>query len=91
MGRTYAAICNECGSAFEVSEGSGMAAMPLHCNQCGREWWWEFGPGGPITDEQPTRECLCGGAFTEEAPPRCPSCRSRNLRHDPNQPEVLYD
>jgi len=23
-----------------------MIAMPFHCEQCGKEWWWEFGPQG---------------------------------------------
>ncbi len=52
MGRSYGAICNECGSAFEVSESSGMIAMPLHCDRCG-ERWWEFGPAGSIVEDQP--------------------------------------
>lgn len=43
MGYSYGAICNECGTTFEVNEGSGMSAMPFHCNRCGKEWWWEFG------------------------------------------------
>jgi hypothetical protein len=51
VGYTYGAICNECGTAFEVNEGSGMIAMPFHCNRCGKEWWWEFGPGGPVGKE----------------------------------------
>ncbi len=33
MGHSYGAICNECGTSFEVNEGSGMVAMPFHCDQ----------------------------------------------------------
>lgn len=90
MGRCYGAICNECGTRFEVNEGSGMIAMPLHCDACGKEWSWEFGEGGPVEEPDPPT-CECGGRFTTDAPPRCPSCRSANLAHDPNGYEVLYD
>ena len=48
MGQGYGALYNECGERFEVNEGSGMIAMPFHCDLCGKEWWWEFGPGGPM-------------------------------------------
>ena len=37
MGKSYGAICNACGTTFEVNEGSGMIAMPLHCDRCGSE------------------------------------------------------
>ena len=48
MGRGYQAICARCDTTVEVHEGSGMYAMPFRCEECGREWWWEFGPGGPM-------------------------------------------
>lgn len=91
MGRSYGAICNRCGEAFEVNEGSGTMAMPLHCDGCGREWWWNFGPGGPIGTERPARKCRCGGTFTSSAPLRCPICGSKDLRHDPDHEEAIYD
>lgn len=50
-GPCYDAICMECGTKFSVSEGSGMIAMPFHCEDRGRESWWEFGPGGPMDKE----------------------------------------
>jgi hypothetical protein len=30
MGHAYDAFCKECGTKFEVSEGSGMIAMQFH-------------------------------------------------------------
>ena len=91
MGHTYSVICNECGGRFEVSEGSGMIAMPFHCERCGKEWWWEFGPGGPMGKEAEPPRCECGGTFDADAPPRCPECRSRRWRRDPDGFEMLYD
>lgn len=91
MGKAYGAICNACETRFQVSEGSGMTAMPFHCDQCGREWWWEFGPGDPMGKEPNSPQCKCGGRFTADSPARCPNCRSKNFGRDPDEPEVLYD
>lgn len=90
MGYTYGVICKQCDEHFEVNDGSGMIAMPLHCDRCGKEWWWEFGPGGPIGEPDPL-PCECGGSYTDDSPPRCPNCRSADLRRDPDRYEVLYD
>jgi DNA-directed RNA polymerase subunit RPC12/RpoP len=84
-------ICNECGTKFEVNEGSGMIAMPFHCHRCGKEWWWECGEGEPTGKEPEPPSCECGGTFTGDAPPRCPRCRSKDLRRDPEGSEILYD
>jgi predicted Zn-ribbon and HTH transcriptional regulator len=90
VGRGHQAICKQCGTEVEVNEGSGMIAMPFRCEDCGKEWWWDFGPGGP-TRKPDSPPCGCGGRFTEDAPPRCPSCRSTELEPDPNGFEVMYD
>ena len=90
MGRSFSAICNSCETRFEVNEGSGMIAMPLRCDRCGSEWWWEFGDSGPLGEPNPPA-CPCGGSFTQEAPPRCLECRSTDLRHDPDGFEIIYD
>lgn len=90
MGYRFGAICNECGERFDVNEGSGMIAVPLHCDRCGKEWWWEFGAGGPKGKPEPP-PCACGGTFTMSSPPRCPNCRSKDLRRDPDGYEILYD
>jgi hypothetical protein len=90
MGVGYQAICNRCDEKFPVHEGSGMIAMPFHCNTCGREWWWEFGSGGPLGEPEPPG-CECGGTFTASAPSRCPRCRSPEFRRDSEAPQILYD
>lgn len=91
MGHTFEAICKACETRFEVSEGSGMIAMPYHCENCGKEWWWEFGPGGPTGKEPNPPTCECGGTFSLDAPPRCPACRSTDLERDPNGMSMIYD
>lgn len=42
-------------------------------------------------DDPPDWTCECGGWFTEVAPPRCPKCRSTDLRRDPEAAMTLYD
>lgn len=91
MGEAYDAICKECQTSFSVSEGSGMIAMPYHCERCGKEWWWEFGPGGPMDKEPNPPTCECGGTFSLEARPRCPACRSADFERDPSGMSMIYD
>jgi predicted Zn-ribbon and HTH transcriptional regulator len=91
MGYSYGAACKNCGMKFEVNEGSGMSAMPFHCDRCGQEWSWEFGPGDPMGKLPNPPACACGGSFTVEASPRCPSCRSTELDKDPDGTSILYD
>lgn len=107
MGEFYDALCNDCGTKFEVCEGSGMNAMPLHCTQCGKEWTWNFGddpvpwvmdygprPGDFIITNAEGPDpppCECGGTFRVDASPRCPNCRSTNFRRDPLGRMGLYD
>ena len=35
--------------------------------------------------------CACGGAYSLEAPPRCPQCHSADLTDDPDGPGIVYD
>jgi len=91
MGRGYQAICAHCETTVEVHEGSGMHAMPFRCEGCGREWWWEFGPGGPMDKEADPPPCDCGGMFKSDAPPRCPKCGSLELQPDPDGLSMIYD
>ncbi len=90
MGHAYDAICRHCGTRFEVSEGSGIA-MPFHCDRCGKEWWWEFGPGGPMDKQANPPPCDCGGTSVAEAPPRCPHCCSPDFEGDPDGTSLIYD
>ena len=91
MGYGYGAICQECQTKFDVNEGSGMTAMPFHCESCGKEWWWKFGPDGPFEMEADPPACECAGVFKVDAPPRCPKCRSTSFVRDPDEIEFLYD
>ena len=75
---------------LQVNEGPGMYSMPLRCSTCGKEWWWNFGPGGPSGRPKPPR-CECGGRFTQSAPPRCPKCGSTDVERDPEGDEIMYD
>ncbi len=90
MGRGYQAICMKCLTSIETNDGAGMASMPLRCETCGKEWSWNFGPGGPVGEPDPP-PCECGGRFTSNAPPRCPKCRSTDLERDPDGYEVTND
>ena len=91
MGYGYDAICKGCGTKFPVHEGSGMIAIPFHCDGCGKEWWWEFGDGGPMGKQADPPPCECGGRFMVEAPPRCPECRSAEFDRDPEGESMIYD
>lgn len=90
MRKQFGAICNQCGASFEVNDGPGMIAMPLHFDRCGKVWWWEFGFHGPTGDPK-APPCDCGGIYMEDARPLSPSCGSAEWKHDPGQPEVMYD
>jgi predicted Zn-ribbon and HTH transcriptional regulator len=83
MGHAYDVFCKECGATFPVSEGSGMIAMPFHCDRCGTEWWWAAGTRGPMGKEAHPPRCDCGGTFTVEASARCPRCGSKEFERDP--------
>lgn len=92
MGRSYGAICNDCGTEFQVNDGPSMIAIPLRCEACGHEEWFMFGLDGPIPDEYPSDPCKkCGGAMSDEAPHRCPKCRSTDFRRDETAGEIMYD
>ncbi len=91
VGRGYGAICASCGTKCDVHDGPGMIAMPFRCGQCGKEWWWHFGPELPIGKEPNPPACECGGTFISEAPPRCPACRSTDFVRDPDAEQSIYD
>jgi hypothetical protein len=37
VGRSFGAICDECGARFTVNDGGGFAFHLLHCDKCGKE------------------------------------------------------
>ncbi len=90
-GSYYQAICKRCSTSLKVRNGPGMYSMPLRCKRCGKEWWWEFGLGGPFVNTADPPPCKCGGTFTEAAPARCPRCRSLEWDRDPEGMEIIYD
>jgi len=54
-------------------------------------------PDSPLTEEEyhsivegMAGDHDCGGHFTLDAPPRCPKCGSRDVRKDPDVPDVSY-
>ncbi len=55
-------------------------------------------PDPPLTEEEyyaiveeVAGDHSCGGHFCIDAPPRCPKCRSADIREDPKAPQVNYD
>lgn len=91
MGTAFDAICSDCGARFQVSDGAGMTAMPLHCDICGKEHWVEHDAGVPLTKIGEPPACKCGGIFKEDAPARCPECRSTSYEGDPDGMTIMYD
>ena len=73
MGRTLGIKCPRCGKKFEWSTGSGfLEVAPLHCDKCGKEKEWN--KYDMVTDGD--LDCPCGGTFTDDAPIRCPKCKT---------------
>lgn len=73
MGRTLTLKCPHCGRKFDWNTGSGfMEIETLHCDKCGKEKEWN--KFDMVTDGD--LDCPCGGAFTDEAPIRCPMCKT---------------
>ena len=55
-------------------------------------------PGPPISEEEyhAAVEAFlgkhrCGGRFRFDAPPRCPKCRSIDIKYDEGGPTIMYD
>lgn len=40
---------------------------------------------------EPDRSCACGGTLRQDAPIRCPACRSTAFERDPTVPEMRVD
>ncbi len=101
MGSSYAATCNACGHEFEFNDGPSMMAAQLRCDQCGKDEWIRLDAMPPALrsyDYDPAddpdskvNKCRCGGTFTQEAPPRCPRCRSADLKYNENALTACYD
>ena len=92
MGHNCTAVCLECGESFIVEHGHGFHFVGLRCVDCGKRKHIKL----ELIDSQPGKnaeelasKCRCGGKFTDDAPPRCPKCRSKNVQED--EPHILFD
>ncbi|MDD5172139.1 MAG: hypothetical protein PHF60_03835 [Candidatus ainarchaeum sp.] len=84
MGVELAATCKECSAKFRIMEGGGEAFTILRCDKCGKEKYMHLiklnlRRADIKTIEKAAGKCDCGGRNTSDAPPRCPSCKSKNL------------
>jgi hypothetical protein len=88
MGQLLKATCKICGFSFKMKDGGGFNFCLVRCDRCGRSKSVEFEerPGNAaeyrsaqIKSEREAGECICGGAFTLDAPPRCPKSRSDQI------------
>jgi predicted Zn finger-like uncharacterized protein len=91
MGEAYNAECGDCGQAFRVVDGSGIFFGVVRCTKCGRSKairreQTRYGELRPFKSR-----CRCGGQFTETALPRCPKCRSLNLREAADPHRIMFD
>jgi hypothetical protein len=94
MGHSIGCICNQCGRRWEDQVGGGMSYMLLRCEKCGATSSLSFDrfekmPIFNFNDETTPKKngknpynCKCGGNKTEEAPLRCPKCKSLDYRED---------
>ena len=90
---TYDARCNTCGYEFGLGVGGTKFNAGLRCDTCGELILIDNGSHnrGRIEDyktyyekhyadmEKKAGYCSCGGKFKNDAPPRCPKCRSTDI------------
>ena len=84
MGQTIRTICLSCEHEFDHDYGGGFEYDQLLCDQCGKEYGVE--KNKILTNQI---QCRCGGVFTITAKPRCPKCRSIDLKE--KEVLVYYD
>lgn len=76
MGESFDARCEDCGHVHEVSLGGGFTFMLFHCEACGKPKSVNLRKKIDPEATDPWGRCSCGGAISNDAPPRCPKCRS---------------
>lgn len=90
MGRSFDAICMDCGHRVRIDEGGGFMFDLFYCDRCGLKRRVDrVTRGGPV--EPFDRRCRCGGLFAPEGRPRCPRCGSTELREAENSRLRMYD
>ena len=103
MGASHQAACRACGHTFSARIGGGWNFILVRCTECGRSKTLDrpaqpqpdnaaTGPANtanhPANNKTPGR-CQCGGEYTEDAPVRCPQCKSTDI--EIGEPDILYD
>ncbi len=98
MAGEYHVICNHCEGRSVVRVGWGTTFHILHCLRCGSEKFirlWQtsslkrydddfYEETDPLyLEEEEFGDCTCGGEYSLNAPPRCPYCKSTDLKEDP--------
>ncbi len=92
MGRQSDVICSECGQRYTATWGGTFGVELLHCEDCGSELAVDRAELTGCADvESIVQPCLCGGRFTQNARPRCPSCGSPEHVADPEGSTVYLD
>ena len=86
VGRSYGAICKDCGKRVKVNGGSGMNFHLLRCDRCGAERAFALDEW-----DQALVHNGCGGRFDSDAPAHCPRCKYPDHRQDYGEPEIMYD
>jgi hypothetical protein len=91
MGEAYDAVCGDCGCTARISDGTGFFFGAVRCAKCGRSKairreQTRYGELRPFN----TR-CRCGGEFIKTAKPRCPKCKSNNLRDAADPHRIIFD
>ena len=103
MGASYEAVCRACGHTFSARLGGGWNFILVRCTECGRSKTHDKdahnepdkGASGPASaanqraNHPAAGRCQCGGEYTEDAPVRCPRCKSTDI--EIGEPDILYD
>jgi len=94
VGRSVESKCLDCGKSFTASYGGGFTFHLLHCDKCGKEKSIGFDKIDQYKNDERVFEvyagkCKCGGSYSFEAAPRCPKCRSVNIKKDGIT--IMYD
>ena len=106
MGTASGYVCKLCGTRFSARDGGGFFFDLLHCDRCGKAanvGHQELGdihlrfvkglkvPYTLARAQMDLDPCPCGGRFSYEAPPRCPTCASTSEMWDETGPRMFYD
>jgi len=92
MARQSDVICVECRTRYTAKWGGTFGVDLLHCEDCGAELTLDRQEMPGCADaESMAQPCACGGRFTTDARPRCPSCGSPDHEEDPAGSTVYLD